>query len=102
MKYVFDLDGTILETAVRTYDVIEPNEDMIRTINNLYDKENEIIIHTARHWNNLQRTIEQLRTHNVRYTTLVMGKPVADYYVDDKAMRPDEFVKLKMEDTDNE
>lgn len=58
----------------------------------MFDDGDEIILWTGRHWNHLEITQLQLWNANVKYTTLIMGKPVGDYYIDDKAVRPDEFL----------
>lgn len=99
MKFVFDLDDTILysEISDNEYFVIGANDELINIINNLYDDGNEIIIHTARHWNHLQVTIEQLDEYGVCYDTVVCGKPVGDYYVDDKGIKPEDFIKILKE-----
>lgn len=100
MKICIDIDGTILYTLYHPkrkipYTVLSHNQKMVDKINDLYEKGNQIILHTARHWDKLDLTISQLKDINVKYTTLVMGKPVADFYVDDKAILPDDFVLLE-------
>lgn len=95
MRYVFDIDGTILESDIHedgTYFVLKYNIEMIKKINSLYEKGNQIIIYTGRHWNHLINTKKDLDYIGLKYHTLIMGKPVADFYVDDKAMRPEEFL----------
>lgn len=87
MKIVYDLDGTICEngspdkfaTAVAFKEVIED-------INNHYDLGDEIIIHTARLAKDRDITKTWLKEHGVKYHELLMGKPTADLYVDDKAI----------------
>lgn len=98
MRFVFDIDGTIFFSKVDRkgkYKIIDINKDLVKIINALYNSgKHEVILHTGRHWNHLATTIKQLRKHCVKYHTIVMGKPVADYYVDDKAIKPEEFLKL--------
>ncbi|MBQ8326656.1 MAG: acylneuraminate cytidylyltransferase [Lachnospiraceae bacterium] len=87
-RFVFDIDGVI---AVKREDLdyakAEPNEKMIKIINQLYDWGNEIILFTARgyvtgiDWYPV--TKEQMERFGVKYHELHMGKPNADYYVDD-------------------
>ncbi len=96
MRYVFDIDDTILYSTVKEngeYNLTGCNRPLIDKINRLYSAGDVIIIQTGRHWNHLELTIEQLKGAGVHYDTLLMGKPVADFYVDDKAMRPEEFLK---------
>ena len=94
MKYVIDIDGTIFDSVIDErgdYFVESAYEDIITKINTLYLDGHEIILHTGRHWNHLNDTILQLNRYKVNYTTLIMGKPVGDVYVDDRAVRPDEW-----------
>lgn len=45
--------------------------------------------------------IEWLEKHHVEYDGLIMGKPwcgEGGFYVDDKSIRPDEFVSMSEED----
>lgn len=106
MRFVFDIDGTIFFSKVDRkgkYKLIDINKDLIKIINGLYNSDqHEIILHTGRHWNHLSRTRKQLKKYSVKYHTLIMGKPVADYYIDDKAMKPDEFLKLITMENNNE
>ena len=90
MRYCFDIDGTIFYTN-EFYDVVGINRPLIENINKLYDDGNVIIIQTGRHWDKLEMTKQQLEKYDVSYHSLVMGKPTADVYVDDKAVRPYEF-----------
>jgi hydroxymethylpyrimidine pyrophosphatase-like HAD family hydrolase len=93
MTYCFDIDGTILysELVNGSYRLKGANLPLIEKINYLFSCQHEIILHTGRHWNHLGLTKNQLQLYGVHYTTLVMGKPVADFYIDDKALRPNEF-----------
>ena len=93
MKYVIDIDDTILYSELKDghYILKGHNKKVVEKINKLY-QDNEIIIHTGRHWNKLIETQKQLDEVGVKYNTLVMGKPCADYYIDDKSIRPDEFI----------
>ncbi len=54
-------------------------------VNRLYDnKENFIVIYTARPSYMAKETANYLQQHNIRYHALVMGKLRADMYIDDK------------------
>jgi hydroxymethylpyrimidine pyrophosphatase-like HAD family hydrolase len=94
MKLCVDIDGTLFESDCidGEYEIRKVNREMIKRLNALFDTGSEIVIYTGRHWNHLYETKRQLDSHNIKYTTLVMGKPVADHYIDDKAVRPDEFL----------
>jgi capsule biosynthesis phosphatase len=105
MKYVIDLDGTLCTIEKSGYTFASPIESRINKVNKLFDEGNEIIIFTARGMNtfkgNKQKvyeqyydfTVEQLKKWQVKYTSLILGKPSADFYIDDKGIHPDEFFK---------
>lgn len=97
MIYCIDIDGTICSnTEDSSYEHAEARELVVEKINRLYDEGHHIKIFTARggttgkDWSNL--TTKQLRKWGVKYHSLIMGKPSADFYVDDKGIRPGEFV----------
>ena len=90
-RFVFDIDGVIAEFNENLdYAYALPNEKMIRIVNRLYDYGNEIVLFTARgyvtkiDWR--KETENQMKRWGVRYHELHMGKPNADYYVDDKML----------------
>lgn len=102
--YVFDLDGTLCTTVSGgDYRAASPFRDRIAIVNKLYEEGNTIKISTARGMgrsgdsvgfadeNFYELTEEQLEKWGVKYHNLMMGKPSADYYIDDKAVRADEF-----------
>ena len=100
MKLCIDIDNTILYTEYHLeegplYVVLDHNKKLVKIINKMYKKGHVIILHTARHWDKLDLTIRQLKDINVKYTTLVMGKPTADFYIDDRAILPEDFIKLE-------
>ena len=101
---VIDLDDTICYTENRDFENSIPNKEVIDKINKLYDKGYKIIIYTARggkscktlkEKENKYRNITEkwLNKHNVKYTKLLFGKMNADYYVDDKNLSIEEFIR---------
>lgn len=97
MIYCFDIDGTICNDTGGDYPEAEPRLDVIAKLNKLYDAGHTIILHTARgattgiDW--LKFTKDQLKSWNVRYHRLVMGRPGADVYVDDKCVHVSEWMQ---------
>jgi len=93
MIYCVDIDGTLLYTKLidDRYIVTGVNADLIDQLNQGHGEGDIIILHTGRHWKHLTTTIKQLKTAGVIYDTVVFGKPPADVYIDDKAIRPDEL-----------
>ena len=111
MRYCFDIDGTICTpTKGRDYENAQPFKSRIDTINKLYDEGNYIIFLTARAMGRFSDerhkiaqakaeevlfdlTQSQLKEWGAKYHELIMGKPHADYFIDDKGINSDEFFK---------
>jgi hypothetical protein len=106
MRYVIDIDGTICtpgKSGEMRYDQALPIQDRIDKINKLYDEDHIIVYLTARgmgrHKNNAdlakkefyEFTEIQLSLWGCKYHQLFLGKPSADYYIDDKGVHSDEF-----------
>lgn len=99
-RWVFDLDNTLVTypTNIFDYNTVKPIEDMINFVNYLYDNENYIIIHTARNMKTKNKKyinietkkiiIDTLKKFNIKYHELILEKPYADFYVDDKSINP--------------
>ena len=86
------------------YEEAVPFLDRIDKINKLYDEGHEIWYFTARgmsknpppskatiQWYSL--TKKQLEDWGCKYDHLYMGKPSADYYIDDKGISDSDFFK---------
>jgi carbamoyl-phosphate synthase large subunit len=86
--YCFDIDGTIFSTKGSDYPNSLPIQHRIDKVNELYKQGHEITLFTARgtttgiDWREL--TESQLKQFGVCYHRLILGKPHADLYVDDK------------------
>lgn len=97
--FVFDIDG-VIATLVPSLDyaLAEPNREMIRVINFLHHQGHRIVLFTARgsktgkDWQELTR--RQMADWGVKYHDLTLGKPAADYYIDDKALLIEDVLKL--------
>jgi capsule biosynthesis phosphatase len=114
---VIDIDHTICTPNDAAKDTFEkygkatPISEMIESIRKAKKKGYRIVLFTARrmatHNGDINKVIEDvgeltiswLREHNVPYDELMFGKPNAVYYVDDKALKPHEFVKFIEWDT---
>ena len=97
MRYCFDIDGVLCNDTKGDYTKAVPNHGIIRRIAKLHGRGHTIILYTARgattgvDW--LLLTEEQLKRWNVRYNELVMGKPGADVYIDDKCIKVSEWLE---------
>lgn len=88
--YCFDLDGTLCTQNGTNYELAEPIAARVDHVNQLYLAGHRIIIHTARGSgtgvNQECLTRNQLNRWGVLHHELVMGKPAADLYIDDRGM----------------
>jgi CMP-N,N'-diacetyllegionaminic acid synthase len=86
--YCFDIDLTICETNGTNYEDAKPIKSRISQINDLKKQGNKVIFYTARGFiskiDHYELTYNQLKSWEVNFDALYMGKPDADYYVDDK------------------
>jgi len=101
--YVFDIDGTICTKTDSDYENATPFKERIRKINQLYDDGNIIVFNTARGMGRtggrskhairmfFDITSKQLDKWGVKYHRLMLGKPAADYYIDDKGINDEDF-----------
>lgn len=104
LRICFDLDGTICTTKKdgETYADVKPIPGAIETIRRLRESGHTIIIQTARHMRTCEGnvgkvlakqgavTLKWLDDHNVPYDEIHFGKPHADIFVCDKAIRHNE------------
>ena len=90
MIYCFDIDGTICTNTEGAYEQAVPINSRIDHVNKLYEGGNTIKFFTARGsttgicWRKL--TEEQLSEWGVKYHELILGKPEAHLFIDDKAI----------------
>lgn len=113
-RLIIDLDGTITkENPCIAYKDKEPNIEVISRIRQYQEMGFTIVIHTARNMRSfndcigkinahtLPTIIEWLKRHQVPYDEIYIGKPwcgTEGFYVDDRAIRPSEFISLSHEE----
>lgn len=94
-RYCFDLDGTICETDGLDYSTSIPILERVKHINHLYDLGHHIIIFTARGTLTKKDLVEltqsQLKLWGLKHHELILGKPAADIYVDDKGQNSEMY-----------
>ena len=102
LRICFDLDNTLVSypTIPNDYSSVKPIQKNIDLLHKLKNMGHEIIIYTARrmktHNNNVGRvikdiagvTIQTLENFVIPYDELIFGKPLADIYIDDRALNP--------------
>lgn len=92
---MIDIDGTICTNTEGDYEYASPFMDRIARLNRLFDQGHEIHYWTARgsgsgiDWSEL--TKRQISDWGCKYTTLRLGKPSYDVWVDDKAFNSEDF-----------
>ena len=95
MIYCFDLDGTLCSSSPGDYAKAVPWQERIDVVNRLFDEGNHIKIYTARGMTtkvNYRSMVKwQLDHWGVKYHELIMGKPAADIYIDDKGINAGRF-----------
>ena len=95
MIYCFDIDGTLCTRTDGDYERAEPFPDRIAVVNALHAAGHVIKLFTARgsttgiDWRDV--TERQMQAWNVRFHVLIMGKPEADIFIDDKAFNADHW-----------
>lgn len=112
-RIVMDLDETICSTENGDYVNSTPKHDVIERMREFKAQGFEIVISTSRNMrtyegnvgkinaNTLPIIVDWLNKHEVPYDEIYTGKPwcgTDGFYVDDRALRPDEFVQLSVED----
>lgn len=102
LRFCFDLDNTLVSYPVvpGDYSTVIPIMKMIKTVRQLKQDGHEIIIYTARrmatHHHSVGKvvrdigllTMQSLEDFDIPYDELIFGKPIADIYVDDRAINP--------------
>ena len=95
MIYCFDLDDTLCKSMGLDYATATPLVIRIEKVNQLFDDGHTIKVYTARgsetgiDWREV--TERQLGVWGLKYHHLILGKPAADIYVDDKACHERDF-----------
>ena len=95
MIYCVDVDGTICTTQGTDYAGAQPIPARIAKINELFEAGHEVVYFTARGSllgvDHSDLTNGQLRSWGAKFTRLVLGKPAADIYIDDRAVSDADF-----------
>ncbi|QDD90369.1 capsular biosynthesis protein [Pseudomonas oryzihabitans] len=115
---VVDVDGTLCEIKVegQTYADVEPKIAMIEKLREYKDKGYKILLFTARSMRTYNNNVGMVNKHTapvllewlerweVPYDEILFGKPwprKRGFYIDDRAIRPNEFLALSEEEIQN-
>lgn len=108
-RIVIDVDGTLAEHKLESgsYPELAPNKPVVEKLKEYRSQGFYIIIQSSRNMrtynnnlgllqaNTLPTLIEWLNRHDIPFDEVHVGKPWCGFdgfYVDDRAIRPDEFV----------
>ncbi len=113
-RLVIDLDGTLARTQPeRPYAEREPASEVVDALRRYAAEGFEIVIYSSRNMRTHQNSIGKINAstlpvivqwldrHRVPYDEIIVGKPwcgTEGFYVDDRAIRPSEFVRLSPEE----
>ncbi len=114
-SFVFDIDGTLcpIKKNEERYEDLVPYHNMVEKLR--YYKENgaRIVLFTSRNMNSYDGNLGLINKHtakvllewlekwNIPYDELIYGKPWPGhkgFYVDDRTVRPDEFLNCTVEE----
>lgn len=101
MRICIDLDGVVchLKKAGETYADVQPIDGAVEKLRAFRAAGHTVILQTARHMKTCEGneglaiarigriTLDWLARHGVEYDEIHFGKPWADVYIDDNAMR---------------
>ncbi len=117
MSFIFDIDGTIcpIKKKDEQYGDLIPYPEMVEKIRDYKAQGAKIILFTSRNMNSYQGSIGMINANTAKivlawlekweipYDEIIYGKPWPGhrgFYVDDRTVRPDEFLKLSVGELD--
>ena len=114
-NFIFDIDGTIcpIKGKNENYEDLVPYKEIVEKIRYYHDNGARIILFTSRNMNSYNGNIgvinkktakillEWLDRWDIPYDEILFGKPWPGhngFYVDDRTVRPDEFLTKSIEE----
>jgi capsule biosynthesis phosphatase len=112
-RLIMDLDETICQTSNGNYSEAMPVQSVIQKLKEYKEAGFDIVINTSRNVQTFEGNIGKISAHTlpiiidwlikhkVPYDEVYVGKPWCGhegFYVDDKAIRPSEFLALSREE----
>ena len=112
---IFDIDGTLcpIKKAGQNYKDLVPYSNMVSKIKEYHNQGAKIILFTSRNMNSYNGNIglinkntakvllDWLEKWQIPYDEIIYGKPWPGHkgvYVDDRSVRPDEFLDNSLDD----
>lgn len=117
LTFVFDIDGTLcpIKQKEERYEDLIPFECMIEKLKEYKQGGAKIVLFTSRNMNSYNGNIGEINAHTAKtllawldkweipYDEIIYGKPWPGhkgFYVDDRTVRPSEFLKYSVEELD--
>lgn len=114
-SFIFDIDGTVcpIKSKDEKYEDLIPYQDIVEKIRYYHDNGSKIILFTSRNMNSFNGNIgminkvtaailtQWLEKWQIPYDEIIYGKPWPGhygFYVDDRTVRPDEFLTHTVEE----
>lgn len=118
LTFVVDIDGTLcpIKRPEEKYEDIVPYDNMIKRLQEFKKNGAKIILHTSRNMNSYNGNIGLINANTAKvllkwlddwdipYDEIVYGKPwpgKQGFYIDDRTIRPNEFIKLSVEEMEH-
>lgn len=115
LSFIFDIDGTIcpIKKKDEQYEDLVPFKDIIQKIRLYHEQGARIVLFTSRNMktydgniglinaNTAKTLLKWLEVWEIPYDEIIYGKPwpgEKGFYVDDRAVRPNEFLSCKVEE----
>ena len=115
MTFILDIDGTIcpIKQKNETYEELVPYPEMLEKIRYYKEHGAKIVLFTSRNMNSYHGNIGLINAHTAKvllnwldkweipYDEIIYGKPWPGhegFYVDDRAVRPNEFLQYSPEE----
>ena len=98
MKIIVDLDGTICtEEKQFSRSLAKVNVGAREALKLLKKKGYTLIIYSARTWAEYELTIDWLKRNKIPFDQLILGKPQGDYWIDDRAIKYNNWASILKE-----
>ncbi|MCR4806974.1 MAG: capsular biosynthesis protein [Lachnospiraceae bacterium] len=115
LTFIFDIDGTLcpIKGPDEKYEDMIPYRDMVDRIKEYKDQGARIILFTSRNMNTYKGNIGMINANTAKvilkwlekwdipYDEIIYGKPWPGpngFYVDDRTVRPDEFLSKSVDE----
>lgn len=116
-SFVFDIDGTLcpIKKKEEKYEDLVPYENMVQKLRFYKEKGAKIILFTSRNMNSYNGNLGVINKNTAKilmawldeweipYDEILYGKPWPGhkgFYIDDRTVRPDEFLNHTVEELD--